>query len=505
MRSPKLLLVVLALVAALVPSQAAAQAEVFNFPQNHDTVFGDNLFLGNFAWYANGHGARGHRTATNIERLEAFGFNLVLEPSCIFPGTNMTLDVYVNDRFVGNAPMPNNIQCNSLVAPIQGQFDLSSNPIAGLGSGKEFEIRFQLTGTSTSPCCGLAVFYKIDTNSSTIALAGSAVDDGGGGDDDPPPPPPPPVDDNGDVIDRIGLAESNLTNHVSTEGGTTRSAVQSVRDALGIVEGNVEASIAGAVLKVNAETALGVDRLASQLGISTNDLALAIKGNGNAIEKVQQSIADKLLPEVLKGQDLTKLTTGKVEEVGKNFLEKTLEQALSAGTGMLSLWSGGALLPVAGFLQQSIMSVVNGALRPDKIVKKAMAEFNRGLKRVKKLFSFNAAFDLPWDRKAVEAITFGFAAETVDIPEFPVDDKMLGPDKEEDNAFGAYLWFQRAYQTLVRPEHDNGNHYGQVWHDSDYDRYQTDRGNWDLEKKAWEAERAKLLQEKADLEKKPKK
>ena len=114
----------------------------------------------------------------------------------------MTLDVYVNDRSVGNVPMPNDIQCNSLAAPIQGQFDLSSNPIAGQGSGKEFEIRFQLTGT-----------------------------------------------------------------------------------------------------------------------------------------------ADKLLPEVLKGQDLTKLTTGKVEEVGKNFLEKTLEQALSAGTGMLSLWSGECLDP----------------------------------------------------------------------------------------------------------------------------------------------------------------
>ena len=460
MKSPKLFLVVFALVAALLPSQAAAQAEVFNFPQNHDTVFGDNLFLGNFAWYANGHGARGRRTATNIERLEAFGFNLVLEPSCIFAGTNMTLDVYVNDRFVGNAPMPNNIQCNSLVAPIQGQFDLSSNPIAGLGSGKEFEIRFQLTGTSTPPCCGLAVFYKIDTNSSTIALAGSAVDDGGGG--DPPPPPPPPVDDNGDVIVRIGLAESNLTNHVSAEGGTTRTAIQSVRDALGIVENNVEASIAGAVLKVNAETALGVNRLANQLGVSTNDLALAIKGNGNAVEKLQQTIADKLMPEVLKGQDLTKLTSAKVEEVGKSFLDKTLEQALSAGTGLLSLWSGGALLPVAGFLQQSILSVVNGVLRPDRIAKKAMAEFNRGLKRVKKLFSFNAAFDLPWDRKAVEAITFGFAAETtVDMPEFAVPaayDILLGPDTEEDNAFGAYLWFQRAYQTLVQPD-------GYGWHD----------------------------------------
>lgn len=460
MRSPKMPLVVLALLAALLPSEAAAQAETFSFPQNHDTVFGDNLFLGNFAWYANGHGARGRRTSTNINRLEAVGFNLVLEPSCIFSGTSMTLDVYVNDRFVGNAPLPGFIQCNTLVAPIHGEFDLSSNPIAGLGSGKEFEIRFQLTGTSTPPSGGFAVFYKIDTNNSTIALAGSA--DGDDDDDPPPPPPPPPpADDDTDVLNRIGLAESNLTGHVSSEGGTTRSAIQSVRDALGVVEGNVNASIAGAVLKVNADTALGVDKLASQLGIATQDLALAIKGNGNAIEKVQQSIVDKLMPEVLKGQDLTKITAAKVEEVGNSFLEKTLEQALSAGTGMLSLWSGGALLPVAGFLQKSIMEVVNGQLRPDRIAKKAMAEFNRGLKRVKKLFSVNAAFDLPWDRKAVEAITFGFAADTVDIPDFAVDrayDALLGPDTEEDNAFGAYLWFQRAYQTLVQPD-------GYGWHD----------------------------------------
>ena len=67
--SPKSLLATLALVISLLPSQAAAQAEVFNFPQNHDTVFGDNLFLGNFAWYASGHGARGHRTAVSYTHL----------------------------------------------------------------------------------------------------------------------------------------------------------------------------------------------------------------------------------------------------------------------------------------------------------------------------------------------------------------------------------------------------------------------------------------------------
>lgn len=455
MRSPRLFLAVVALLAALVPNQAAAQAETFNFPQNHDTTFGDMLGippLGRFDWWREGHGVHGLRQTSNIEVLHAFGFNLVFQESCFGPNTNMFLDVYVNDRQVGSVQLPNQFQaCNFTPPPVQADFDLSGSPIEGIGGGKQFDVRFQLRGTMT-PGNEAFFFYRIDINASQVAFAGETTDDD---DDPPPPPPPPPVDEHGNVIARIDQAESNLTAHVSSEGTNTRSAIDSVRNALGIVEGNVNASIAGAVLKVNSETAAGIGNLANLLGIQTQDLAFAIKGNGDAIEKVQKSIEDKMLPEILKGQDLTKLTTAKVEEVGNSFFEKTLEQALSAGTGMLSLFSGGTLLPVAGFLQKSIMSVVSGNLRPDRVAKKAMAEFNRGLKRVKKLFSFNAAFELPWDRTAVEAITLGMAAETVDIPEFPVDpafDFLLGPDTEEDNAFGAYRWFQRSYQTLVSPD-----------------------------------------------------
>jgi hypothetical protein len=463
MTSPKLFLGVLALLAALVPSQAAAQAETFNFPQNHDTTFGDQLGippLGNFDWWLEGQGVRGRRQTTGIDQLTAFGFTLVFQPSCFGAGTNMFLDLYVNDRQVGSVPLPNAISaCNFDVLPVSGDFDLSASPIPALNGGHEFEVRYQVRGTMTL-LGSLFSFYRIDTSTSRIALAGVTTDDDD--DDDDPPPPPPPPDDDADVLNRIGQAETNLTGHISTEGGTTRTAIQSVRDALGIVENNLDASIAGAVLKVNSETALGIGNLATQLGISTQDLALAIKGNGNALEKVQKTLEDKMMPEILKGQDLTKLTQAKVEEVGNSLFEKTLESALSAGTGMLSLFSGGTLLPVAGFLQKSIMSVINGNLRPDRIAKKAMAEFNRGLKRVKKLFSFNSAFDLPWgDRAAIEAITFGMAAETVDIPEFAVDaayDSLLGPDTEENSAYGAYLWFQRAYQTLVQPD-------GYGWHD----------------------------------------
>jgi hypothetical protein len=99
---------------------------------------------------------------------------------------------------------------------------------------------------------------------------------------------------------------------------------------------------------------------------------------------------------------------------------------------------------------------------------------------------------------------------TVDIPEFPVDakyDQMLGPDKEEDNAFGAFVWFSRAYQTLVRPDGNNGNHYA-YGHDKD-DGHETDRAAWaqerddwqrlkaqyDLDKAAWAKEKAELLKQ----------
>lgn len=465
MTSPRALLAVLGLTATLLASPAAAQSpETFNFPQEHDQVFGDGLFLGNFKWYQQGQGVHGRRTVAGFDTLDAFGFTLLLNESCIFPGTSMTLDVYVNDHFVGNVGLPSSILCNSVAGPIQGTFDLSGSPIAGQGTGKEFDIRFQLTGTSTPPCCNLFVFYNIDTNNSTIALAGHISGGSGGGGDDGGGSGGGGggggTVDNGEVLNRIGQAESNLNGTITNEGSTTRSAIQQVKDALGIVEGHVDASIASAVLKVNGETALGIEKLAAQLGVPTQDLALAIKGNGDATAKVQQAIESKLLPEILKANQGIALTQESVTKAGDNFLE----QMLATGTGVLSMWSGGALLPVASFVQKSIMSVVNGALRPDRIFNKAMAEFNRGVKRLKKLFSMGPAFSLPWERSAVEAITLGFSAESmvIDIPEFPVDpiyDKMLGPDKEEDTPFGAFLWFQRAYQTLVRPEHDHGNHY----------------------------------------------
>jgi hypothetical protein len=168
------------LLAVLFASPVAAQApETFNFPQEHDTVFGDGFFFGNFNWYKQAQGVHGRRIAANIEQLDAFAFTLMFGQSCIVQGTNMTLDVYINDRFVGNVPLPGMIPC-TVPPPIQGSFALSSNPIPGQGTGKEFDIRFQLTGTSSPPCCGMQyVSYNIDTNNSTIALAGHLNSDGG--------------------------------------------------------------------------------------------------------------------------------------------------------------------------------------------------------------------------------------------------------------------------------------------------------------------------------------
>ena len=452
MRSPKVLSILLALLALLAASPAAAQApETFNFPQNHDTVFGDNLFLGNFNWYAQGQGVKGRRTAANFDRLDAFGFNLLLGPSCIFAGTNMTLDVYVNDRFLGNFPLPGQILCNSVPLPIQGSFDLSSDPLPGMGTGKDFEIRFQLSGSAAPPCCGLFVFYAIDINNSTIAMAGhlNGGDGGGGGDDGGGGGGGGGgTTDHTEVLNRIGQAETNLAGAISSDGTTTRSAVQQVRDALGMVEGNVNASIAGAVLKVNAETALGIDKLATQLGVSTQDLSFAIKGNNDAIGKVQKSIEEKLMPEILKGQDLTQITTAKVEEVGKSFLDKTLGTALSSGIRLVSLYAGGGIFDVAGFVDKTIQSVISGNLRPDRIVKKAVAEFNRGLKKLKGIFKLSASTLSTSDASRIEALQ--------EIPGGDPDSS-LGADTEENSVFGAYVWFERAYQTLVKGSTNGSN------------------------------------------------
>lgn len=454
MAFPRFAVGLLALSVVFAPARATAQgAELFNFPETHDTTFGPVNPLGAFYWTFDGQGVKGRRVAQNIDRLDAFGFNLLLEPSCITAGTAVTLDVFVNDVSVGSVPMPPEVfPCNSQAAPIQGQFDLSASPIAGLGTGREFEVRFQIHGTATPPPgFPYALFYKVDTANSSIALAGHLAGDGGGG-----------SGGGGDtggggsggggggstdtasILGRIDQAESNISSAVGADGNNTRTALQSVKDALGVVEGNVNASIAGAVLKVNGATAIGLENLANQLGVSTQDLTFAVKGNGDAIGAVQRSIEQKLLPEILASNQNALLTQQSVQELGNNFFEKTLGMALGAGTRVLGFMAGGSILGVADFVQKSIQSVVTGALRPDRIVNKAIAEFNRGLKRLKKIFRFSATLSASQVKllDGMQLLPGG-------------DEQAAGPDTEEEDVFGAYVWFERAYQTLVKGQANN--------------------------------------------------
>lgn len=426
------------------------RSETFSFPQSHDTPFGANRFLGDFNWFADGHGVRGRRVSTQeIAGVEAFGFNLFLGLTCIANLQPVFLDAYVNDRLVGSAPLPDNILCNSVpTAPIQGQFAIDP-PIAGLGTGTEYEIRLQLRGNA-SPIPKLFVFYGIDTSSSTIAIAGRPTPP-------PPPPPPPPLPpppdlSHTDIVNQVQQSESNIVTDV--RAGADRlsnqqnAALAAVKDALGVVEGNVNATIAGAVLKVNAETAAGVDRLASQLGIQGQDLALAIKGNTTAIANVQKGIEEKLLPEILKTNQNVLLTSDAVRDVGNNFLDKMLGQALSIGGRIIDFYAGGGIVQVANFVKRSIDQVINGNLRPDRVVKRAIAEFNRGLRRLRRIFRSSATLQAAGDTAEFAALM------AADLP--GGDETGLEPDIEEEDVFGAYLWFERAYQTLVKGQPKNG-------------------------------------------------
>ena len=100
------------LLVLLVSGTAAAdtRAEVFAFPQVHDTAFGPQrppIPLGEFDWFAQGDGARGRRISTNgIASVEAVGFNLFLGDSCVGPNGAMVIELYLNDRLVGETPMP---------------------------------------------------------------------------------------------------------------------------------------------------------------------------------------------------------------------------------------------------------------------------------------------------------------------------------------------------------------------------------------------------------------
>ena len=157
-------------------ARAQVQSEIFAFSQGHDTTFGQNLFLGPFSWFAEGDGARGDRISTNgIASIQAVGFNLFLEDSCVGPNGAMVIELYVNDRKVGETPMPPFILCNSTpAAPISASFDISGNPIAGTGVDRtEYEFRIQLRGV-LPPVAGFT-FYKIDTSNSNIGIAGVSL------------------------------------------------------------------------------------------------------------------------------------------------------------------------------------------------------------------------------------------------------------------------------------------------------------------------------------------
>ncbi len=224
-------------------------------------------------------------------------------------------------------------------------------------------------------------------------------------------------------------SESNIV-------GNQQEALAAVRDALGVVEGNVQASIAGAVLNVNAATALGVSNLATQLGVQGQDLANAIKGNGVAIQNVQQAIANQGLPQ-LQANGVA------IQEVRDNFLNTTLGQALATGGRILGFMTGGGILQVADFVRHSIDQVINGNLRPDRVVRRAVAEFNRGLRRLRNIFRATAG---PEGERLATALA--------DIP--GGDEAAAGPDNETEDIFGAYVWFERAYQTLVKGQANNG-------------------------------------------------
>lgn len=183
-----------------------------------------------------------------------------------------------------------------------------------------------------------------------------------------------------------------------------------------------------------------------QLGVQAGDLAMAIKGNGAAIANVQKGIEEKLLPEILKTNQNVLTNANAIREVSNNFLDRMLGQALSIGGRIIDFYAGDGIMQVANFVKRSIDQVINGNLRPDRVIRRAVAEFNRGLRRLRRIFS----------RGGLQAA--GTNAEFAALLEADLpggDETGLEADTEEEDIFGAYVWFERAYQTLVKGNPNN--------------------------------------------------
>ena len=230
---------------------------------------------------------------------------------------------------------------------------------------------------------GLFTFYRIDTTNSDIAIAGQPEDAPAPTPDDPPPPPPPPPDPHPGIIDQIIFSEdhvtgqivqteSNINENVSAQSDRAVSAFDAVRNALGIVEDNVQASIAGAVLNVNSTVASGIDRLAQRLGVPTQQLATAIQGNADALDTVQQTIVDQVI-----GPLREKIEADEIRIIANN---------LSGGIRNHDSFRPESLLKVVPIVGDAIQLFELLGIRPQSVVNRARAEFSRGLRKLRGRF-----------------------------------------------------------------------------------------------------------------------
>lgn len=360
---------------------------------------------------------------------------MVFKDSCLLIGAQApVLDFYLNDALVGSAPMPNTLPgfppCNSMPPPMSVSFDVTP-AIAALNEGPEYEFRIQMRGSMPLVGGGLFTFYYIDNALSRVSISGT-VDDGGGSGGGGGGGGGGGSTDLSGVISQVQQTEQNVIANDNANATAHTTALDAVRNALGITNDTLQTQ-ASALLGLNSTTAVGFANLSSQLGVNAADLASAIRGNGTAIENVQKSIAEQIILK-LDRQGAT------LDQVKEEFTNNALGTALSIGGRLLSFMTPVGILGVADFVRGSIDKVISGNLRPDRIVKRAVAEFNRGLRRLRRIFRVSASPLTAEDQRMATALA--------DLP--GGDDSLAGPDTESEDIFGAYVYFERAYQTLVK-------------------------------------------------------
>ncbi len=109
------------------------------------------------------------------------------------------------------------------------------------------------------------------------------------------------------------------------------------------------------------------------------------------------------------------------------------------------------MLKVVPIVGDAILLFETLGIRPNNVVNRARAQFNRGLRKLRKLFITVSPVE---DARALTYFEAGVSG--MDGPFVSYISADNGDDRDDDeDLFGAYVLMERAYQTLVEGQEDD--------------------------------------------------